>query len=115
MRALAFQRKPGAKADVAQNMFIIEPRDPQSGPHLLYRPAYRDAVLEFASRDSLLAAIAQPGAIQESVLAWLPDDARVVYSNGGFKEPHYVRISGLGADFPPAPRPETGDTGRCRG
>lgn len=104
MRALAFQRKPGAKADVAQNMFIIEPRDPQSGPHLLYRPAYRDAVLEFASRDSLLAAIAQPGAIQESVLAWLSDDARVVYSNGGFKEPHYVRISGLGADFPPLPR-----------
>lgn len=104
MRALAFQRKPGAKADVAQNMFIIEPRAPQSGPHLLYRPAYRDAVLEFASRDSLLAAIAQPGEVQESVLAWLSDDARVVYSNGGFKEPHYVRISGLGADFPPLPR-----------
>lgn len=103
IRALAFQRKPGAKADVAQNMFIIESRNGQSGPHLLYRPAYQDALLEFASRHSLLAAIAQPGAIQESVLTWLADDARDVYSNGGFKEPHYVRVSGIGSEFDPLP------------
>ncbi|MFC6300890.1 hypothetical protein GNF76_16060 [Pseudomonas sp. CCM 7893] len=103
MRALAFQRKPGARADVVQNMFIIEPRNTQSGPHLLYRPAYREALLEFASRDLLLAAIAQPGAIQESVLAWLTDDARAIYNNGGFKEPHYVRIGGIGSEFDPLP------------
>ncbi|WP_124414588.1 dermonecrotic toxin domain-containing protein [Pseudomonas sp. R4-35-07] len=103
MRTLAFQRKPGAKADVVQNMFIIEPRDTQSGPHLLYRPAYRESLLEFASRDSLLEAIAQPGTIQESVLAWLADDARDIYSHGGFKEPHYIRISGIGSEFDPLP------------
>lgn len=103
MRALAFQRKPGAKADVVQNMFIIEPRSAQSGPHLLYRPAYRESLLEFPSRDLLLAAITQPGAIQESVLAWLADDARPIYSNGGFNEPHYVRIGGIGSEFDPLP------------
>lgn len=103
MRALAFQRKPGAKADGVQNMFIIEPRDTQVGPHLLYRPAYRESLLEFASRDALLAAIAQPGEIQESVLAWMTDKARPIYSNGGFNEPHYVRIVGTGSEFDPLP------------
>ncbi|AZF42439.1 hypothetical protein C4J87_2280 [Pseudomonas sp. R1-43-08] len=103
MRALAFQRKPGAKADVVQNMFIIEPRNGQSGPHLLYRPAYGESLLEFAGRDALLAAIAQPGALQDSVLAWLADDARAIYSNGGFNQPHYVRIGGIGSEFDPLP------------
>lgn len=103
MRALAFQRKPGARADVVQNMFIIEPRNGSSGAHVLYRPAYRESLLEFANRDSLLAAIAQPGALQESVLTWLADDARDIYSNGGFKEPHYLRISGIGSEFDPLP------------
>lgn len=102
MRRLGFVRKPGAPADVAHNMFIIEPLDPQRGPHLLYRPAYRDALLEFASRAHLLAAIVQPGVLQDSVLTWLPDTARAIYSNGGFSQPHYVRV-GLGSDFDPLP------------
>ncbi|KTC62914.1 hypothetical protein AO262_03160, partial [Pseudomonas fluorescens ABAC62] len=110
MRALAFQRKRGARADVVQNMFIIEPRDSRLGPHVLYRPAYRQSLLEFASRDALLAAIAQPGEIQHSVLAWLTDSARPIYSNGGFKQPHYVRMVGAGSEFgplPEVPRPAT--------
>ena len=110
MRVLAFQRKPGAKADGVQNMFIIEPRNGQPGPRLLYRPAYRDSLLEFTDRASLLAAIAEPGELQDSVLAWMEDPARAVYSNGGFREPHYVRVSGIGSEFdplPPIPRPAT--------
>ncbi|MBK3507260.1 hypothetical protein [Pseudomonas sp. MF6747] len=103
MRVLALVRKPGATADVVQNMFIIEPLDTQRGPHLLYRPAYRDSLLEFASRDSLLAALVRPGALQDSVLTWLPDSARAIYSNGGFTQPHYVRV-GLGSEFDPLPR-----------
>ncbi|ASV39140.1 hypothetical protein CI807_24015 [Pseudomonas sp. NS1(2017)] len=107
IRSLAFLRSPGATADVARNMFIIEPRDTQLGPHLLYRPAYRDALLEYASRDQLLAAIVQPGPVQESVLTWLTDHARPIYSNGGFAEPHILRI-GIGSDFdrlPSVPKP----------
>lgn len=103
MRVLALVRKPGATADVVQNMFIIEPLDTQRGPHLLYRPAYRDSLLEFASRDSLLAALVRPGALQDSVLTWLPESARAIYSNGGFTQPHYVRV-GLGSEFDPLPR-----------
>ena len=102
IRALAFLRKPGATADVVQNMFIIEPRDTPRGPHVLYRPAYRDALLEFANRGSLLAAIAVPGALQDSVLTWLPETARAIYSNGGFTQPHIVRV-GLGSEFDPLP------------
>ncbi|PMV21204.1 MULTISPECIES: dermonecrotic toxin domain-containing protein [unclassified Pseudomonas] len=107
IRPLAFVRKPGATADVVRNMFVIEPRDTQSGPHLLYRPAYAEALLEYPNRQQLLAAIVQPGDLQESVLTWLPDQARAVYSNGGFNEPHYVRI-GMGSEFdnlPSVPKP----------
>ena len=105
MRVLAFQHKPGAAGDVVQNMFIIEPRDIQLGPHLLYRPAYHPPLLEFASREHLLHAVAQAGALQHSVLDWLPDKARGIYANGGFVEPHYVRIGGIGAEFDPLPMP----------
>jgi|GEM_PF-320315 len=107
IRSLAFLRKPGATADVAHNMFIIEPRDTQLGPHLLYRPAYRDALLEYPTREQLLAAIAEPGPLQESVLTWLADPARAIYSNGGFKQPHVIRI-GMGSEFdrlPEVPKP----------
>ncbi|MBP1124298.1 MULTISPECIES: hypothetical protein [Pseudomonas] len=103
MRPLAFQRKPGAKADGVQHMFIIEPRDGQAGPHLLYRPSYRESLLQFSSREQLLAAIVKPGELQDSVLAWLGDSARLIYSNGGFNEPHYVRIGGIGSEFDPLP------------
>lgn len=103
IRPLAFVRKPGATADVVQNMFIIEPLDTRQGPHLLYRPAYRDSLQEFASREQLLAAIVQPGPLQDSILTWLPDLARAIYSNGGFTQPHYVRV-GIGSDFDSLPR-----------
>lgn len=107
IRSLAFLRKPGATADVAHNMFIIEPRDTQLGPHLLYRPAYPDSLLEYPTREQLLAAIAKPGPLQESVLTWLADPARAIYSNGGFKQPHVIRI-GMGSEFdrlPEVPKP----------
>ncbi|WP_455826825.1 hypothetical protein [Pseudomonas graminis] len=109
MRPLALLRKPEASADSVENMFIIESRTATAGPHLLLRPSYPDALLQFETRDALLTAIAQPGALQDSVLTWLPDHARPIYSNGGFMEPHYVRV-GLGSDFgplPPTPEPAT--------
>lgn len=106
IRPLALLHKTGATADVVQNMFIIEARAIEAGPHLLYRPSYRESLLQFETRDALLAAIAKPGEVQDSVLTWLCDSARPIYSNGGFQEPHYVRI-GMGSEFdlPAVPKP----------
>lgn len=97
IHALAFHRKPHSKPDVVSNMFIIEASERQVGPHILYRPLYQDSLQQFASREALLSAIAQPGPLQDSVLSWLPDRARPVYSNNGFHSPHIIRF-GQGDD-----------------
>ncbi|WP_157832175.1 dermonecrotic toxin domain-containing protein [Pseudomonas sp. S09G 359] len=104
IRALALLRKPEAGADAVNTMFIIEAQDTQVGPHLLYRPLYADALLEFATRQALLEAIATPGELQTSVLTWLSNGARAVYDNGGFLQPHYVRF-GQGDEFAPLQPP----------
>ncbi|WP_225908591.1 hypothetical protein [Pseudomonas lactucae] len=104
LRCLALLRNLEAPMDVVANMFIIEALDNTTGPHLLYRPLYPDALREFATREDLLNAIAQPGALQTSVLTWLPEAARPVYDNGGFLEPHYIRF-GLGDEFAPITTP----------
>jgi hypothetical protein len=106
IRSLALLRKPEAAADGVNNMFIIEAQNIEVGPHLLYRPLYADSLMEFATRQALLDAIAKTGELQTSVLTWLPDSARTVYDNGGFQEPHYVRF-GQGDEFtaPNIPRP----------
>lgn len=113
IRYLALLREPGASPDVVSNMFIIEPEDINVGPHVLYRPFYSPSLHEFSTREALLSAIATPGELQDSVLIWLADSARPVYSNGGFREPHFVRY-GLGIEFassetpPPASLPTEG-------
>ncbi len=97
IRPLAFARAPGAVPDIVSNMFIIEPRDTTVGPHILYRPLYRDSLQQFASRAALFDAIAQPGALQDSVLEWLSERARPIYSHDGFHSPHILRF-GQGDD-----------------
>ncbi|OCR23670.1 hypothetical protein AFK24_17835 [Pseudomonas syringae] len=104
LRPLAFVSAPGRSADVVANMFVIGPADSVSGPHVLYRPLSRTPLAEFSDGAALLAAIAQPGALQNSVLTWLSDIARPIYANGGFVEPHIVRF-GLGSEFAPLDRP----------
>ncbi|WP_347912259.1 DUF6543 domain-containing protein [Pseudomonas grandcourensis] len=105
IRALAFTRKAGAAADVVDNMFIIEPRDTGIGPHILYRPVYQDALQQFPSREALFNAIAHAGPLQDSVLSWLPDRARPIYSNDGFNSPHILRF-GTGDDTVRWEKPE---------
>lgn len=107
VRPLAFLRKPGATPDVVENMFVIEPADSATGPHVLYRPMLSPALQEFATRQALLEAIQQPGPLQQSVLAWLPDDrTRAVYGNGGFKTPNIARYGMFNEfDAPPTPAP----------
>ncbi|NWC78276.1 hypothetical protein HX823_29780 [Pseudomonas sp. P7759] len=106
IRQLALVHKPEAAADTVADMYIIEPESGQAGPHILYRPLYSDALLQFASRAQLLQAIAAPGELQTSVLTWLSEGARPIYANGGFQQPHYVRF-GAGDEFerPEIPAP----------
>lgn len=85
---LAFHCAPGASAsDVAHGMFIIEIAACRTWA--LYRPFYADqAIQAFATLEMLMAAIRAKGELQESVLAWLDDEARPVYENDGFNHPH---------------------------
>ena len=104
IRHLALLRHPAASPDVVTNMYLIEAQDIASGPHILYRPLYAQALLEFPSRAALLEAIASPGEVQNSVLLWMSDSARPVYANGGFRQPHYLRF-GQGDEFSPLRTP----------
>ncbi|WLH88015.1 hypothetical protein PSH87_15155 [Pseudomonas sp. FP453] len=109
VRPLAFLRKPGATPDVVENMFLIEPKNVEKGPHILYRPQLSPPLQEFASRAALLSAIQQPGPLQQSILAWLPDaKTRAVYGNGGFHTPHIAHYSVFNEfDAPATPGPTT--------
>lgn len=104
LRPLSFVRVPGRAADVVANMFVIGLQDIGSGPHLLYRPFNVIPLAEYATWRELLQAIARPGALQDDVLVWLADEARPIYANGGFLEPHVIRF-GLGSDYAPLDRP----------
>ncbi|MCP1456450.1 dermonecrotic toxin domain-containing protein [Pseudomonas kilonensis] len=108
IRHLAFLRKPEARPDVVGNMFIVEMQDVKTGPHLLYRPLYAPALLEFPTRQALLQAVVTAGDLQNSILTWMPDAARPVYANGGFLEPHIVHfIQGDEFSAPEKPAPAT--------
>lgn len=85
---LALLCAPGASAsDRVHGMFVIEL--PGSHSWILYRPCYADEpLLQFASLESLVAAIRKEGELQQSVLHWLADEPRKVYENDGFNYPH---------------------------
>ncbi|WP_409273384.1 dermonecrotic toxin domain-containing protein [Pseudomonas sp. KCJK9111] len=84
---LAFKRSPDSQwVDKAHGFFVIQVAD--SGELLLYCPMHKGALKQFKNRQALMQEIAQPGRVQEGVLAWLDQTHRAVYDNGGFKEPH---------------------------
>jgi hypothetical protein len=85
---LAFFCARGAKrSNRAHGMYLIKLNDPQSW--LLYRPWLSDAALrEFAGPDQLMESLRSDLALQRSVLAWMSDEARPIYDNGGFTHPH---------------------------
>lgn len=108
LRPLALCRKTGADPDEVNNAFIIEPRDTSVGPHLLYQPLYADALHEYPTRQALFDALAEPGALQDAVLAWLSDKARPIYDHGGIKEPHIIIfLPGDEFSIPEKPAPAT--------
>ncbi|MCF5060837.1 hypothetical protein GIW54_27295 [Pseudomonas proteolytica] len=104
IRHLALLRSPNAAADKVENMYLIEYQNISPGPLLLYRPLYATSLQQYPSRAALFEAMAQPGALQASVLTWLSDSARPIYDHGGFREPHYLRF-GLGSEFAPVRTP----------
>jgi hypothetical protein len=104
VRQLGFIAHPDRKPDLVPNMFVIGPDNPGAGGHLLYQPFARTPLTEFSSWSALMAAVVAPGELQQQVLLWLSDNARAIYDNGGFQEPHIVRF-GLGSDFAPLERP----------
>ena len=116
LRPLSFVRAPGRAADVVANIFVIGPQDTGRGPHVLYRPFSAIPLSEYATWPQLLHAIVHPGALQDEVLTWLADEARPIYANGGFHEPHIIRF-GQGSDFAPLDRPAPAalGTGVCSG
>lgn len=82
IRPLAFvpTRRGDATPDVVANMFVIGPQNPAAGPCLLYRPLLDPPLTQYASPTNLLYIIQQSASLRDSVLAWLPDDARHDYS-----------------------------------
>lgn len=118
LRPLAFVREPGAKPDVVENMYLIEPKDSAVGPHILYRPLIADEpLMAFPSRQALMEDLRRSQPFQDDIIAWLPDDAtRKIYQNDGFREPHLPRNRLILDDFsvlstPAAPTLATeGDT-----
>lgn len=94
IRPLAFKREPDSDvADEVVNFFVIGPGDMTQGPCVLYRPHdVEQPLVEYPSHDALFEAIRADGALQESVLSWFSEDARRVYANGGFDEPHLPRV-----------------------
>lgn len=105
VRPLAFLVHADAEPDVVANMFVIGPKDPDGGPHVLYRPSSSTPLSEFSSWVLLFDAIKEGGELGESVLAGLAPSARSIYANGGFQEPHVSRIILSDFDVPLAPSP----------
>ncbi|WP_248796523.1 hypothetical protein [Pseudomonas sp. MWU13-2105] len=112
LRTLALRASPGASLDTVRGMFLIESQDIAQGPHVLYRPLFDPPLSEYASRQALLEAIAQVGALQDSVLAWLAAPRKAVYANGGFQHPHLGTLlpGDEAAPLPPLPAPATLDS-----
>ncbi|MGY2169858.1 dermonecrotic toxin domain-containing protein [Pseudomonas gingeri] len=50
-----------------------------------------EPLLQYPTWSALFDALRQPGSVQDSILAWLSDQARRTYANGGLVEPHLRR------------------------
>ena len=90
MAPLAFKRSPTSQViDQVHGMYVIELSEPSV--LLLYCPLYpHNALAQFVDAQALMAAISEPGALQEAVLMWLEQPQRAIYDNGGFREPHLL-------------------------
>lgn len=88
IRPLAFipTLRPGHSQDIVANMYVIGPQDHLAGPCILYRPLLQPMLLQYPSRQNLLYAIKHSHALRDSVLAWLPEEARFNYAQYVFPD-----------------------------
>jgi hypothetical protein len=86
IRPLAFTPgwRVGGATDEVTNMFVIGPRRMDKGPCLLYRPMLEQPLSQYPTPANLIYAIKHSPMLRQSVLAWLPDDARANYANYTF-------------------------------
>lgn len=102
IRPLAFRPgwRIGGATDEVTNMFVIGPRQMDKGPCLLYRPMLEQPLSQYPTPANLIYAIKHSPTLRQSVLAWLPDDARANYANYAFTgdRPSVWSISQLLAD-----------------
>lgn len=97
---LALQAWPQGPLDVARGVYVIATHNGSDGPRLLYTPLGQPMLRQFASQHALDEALRGEPALRGFVLAWLADDVRARYANGGLDEPHLVRF-GQGSEFAP--------------
>lgn len=79
---LALLKTPRAAPDFVRAMYVIGLSDDPMGRCVLYRPLFRDVLLEYPSVLALHKAMSTSGALRESVLHWLPDAVRAGYTSG---------------------------------
>lgn len=94
VRPLSFLSGEGARADTVANMFLFN--IPGTTNLVLYRPLFEPLLRAFADEAALFTALAAEESLANSLLTWMADDARRVYGNGGFAEPHL----GIAVDDP---------------
>ncbi|WP_178127184.1 hypothetical protein, partial [Pseudomonas sp. FSL R10-0071] len=78
---LGLVKHPRAVPDFVSNFYVIGTGNPLNGRCVLYRPLFKEALIEYASVQEMLDAFTHAGSLRDSVLDWLPDAARSSYAD----------------------------------
>ncbi len=93
--------EPGRAADVVTGLYLITAQDSTNGPWILYSMlADHMQFKEYANEAALLAAIQNSSSLQALILEYLDPQARRIYDNGGFIEPHLPWSTEVSMDVP---------------
>lgn len=79
---LALLKTPRTAPDFVRAMFVIGLGAEPMGRCVLYRPLFKEVLIEYPSAQAMHQAISTPGTLRESVLHWLPDAVRAAYTSG---------------------------------
>lgn len=103
---LQLRAAPDLAPDTAVGLYLAGPQDHSKGPIVLYN-AYADhqVAREFEDQAALLHALKTDTALQQVILARLPESVRSRYAHNGFLHPHLQWASADLFDFSPDPGP----------
>ncbi|MGO2711777.1 dermonecrotic toxin domain-containing protein [Pseudomonas helleri] len=82
---LGLVKHPRAVPDFVSNLYVIGTGNPLNGRCVLYRPLFKEALIEYASVQEMLDAFTYAGSLRDSVLDWLPDAARSSYADSALR------------------------------